>query len=261
MLATVVVAAPMAHADRPGEHPAYLHALTDLRHARALLYRPANTRRAAWDESKAVFEIDESIREIKEAAIDDGKNLDDHPPIDERMEWGGRPTRRWCRSAGDRRCSLQRRALQHMDMAATFIEQGIADSHRVVEQPRHPAYLRALEDLRLARAFLYRRDNERTEWDEKRAVHQIDEAIREIKEASIDDGKNIDDHPPIDTNVEWGGRLRKSLELVRKARADVNEEEDNQFARGLQARALEHIDRAVMLIEDGIANSGRGHWR
>jgi hypothetical protein len=48
---------------------------------------------------------------------------------------------------------------------------------------------------------------------------------------------------------------------VRRARGDVNQDEDNGFARGLQARALEHIDRAVMLIEDGIASSSRGHWR
>ena len=34
--------------------------------------------------------IDEAIAEIKRAAIDDGKDLHDHPPVDARMAWPGR---------------------------------------------------------------------------------------------------------------------------------------------------------------------------
>jgi hypothetical protein len=78
-------AAPPAGAD----HPAYLHALTDLRHARAHLERPDGGE-LREQEKKAIHEIDEAINEIKRAAVDDGKNLNDHPPVDRQMDWSGR---------------------------------------------------------------------------------------------------------------------------------------------------------------------------
>jgi hypothetical protein len=44
------------------EHPAYLHALTDLRHARAHLERPDHGE-LREQEKKAIHEIDEAINE------------------------------------------------------------------------------------------------------------------------------------------------------------------------------------------------------
>src|SRR5450432_3641401 len=88
-MALAALAPALAHADQPGRHPAYLHALEDLRAARASLERPANVV-VKWDEKQAIREIDAAIREIKEAAIDDGKNLNDHPPIDVNLDWKGR---------------------------------------------------------------------------------------------------------------------------------------------------------------------------
>ena len=80
----------MARADMPGNHPYYLHALTDLRAARWLIeHRPGNAQVSA-DEDEALIRIDETIHEIKHAAIDDGKDLHDHPPMDEQMDHRGR---------------------------------------------------------------------------------------------------------------------------------------------------------------------------
>jgi tetratricopeptide (TPR) repeat protein len=118
--------------------------------------------------------------------------------------------------------------------------------------PDHPAYLRALADLRDARAHLQRPDGGELREQEKKAVHEIDEAINEIKRASIDDGKDLNDHPPIDVALDWRGRLHKALELVNKAHNDVAREEDNAFAQGLQQRALDHIDKAHRHIEEAI---------
>jgi len=118
--------------------------------------------------------------------------------------------------------------------------------------PAHPAYLHALSDLRDARAHLQRPDGGELRDQEKKAVHEIDEAINEIKKASIDDGKDLSDHVPVDANLDWRGRLHKSLELVNKAHNDVAREEDNSFAQGLQQRALEHIDKAHRHIEEAI---------
>src|ERR1700685_3708420 len=80
----------LSFADEPGRHPAYLHALTDLRHARAHLENLAPTHHMDKEEEHAIAEIDRAIEEIKGAAIDDGKNLNDHPPVDARMDRTGR---------------------------------------------------------------------------------------------------------------------------------------------------------------------------
>jgi hypothetical protein len=71
-----------ANADLPGKHPYYLHALSDLRAARWMLeHRPGDAAVSA-NEGTAVAEIDAAIGEIKRAAIDDGKNVGDHPNVD-----------------------------------------------------------------------------------------------------------------------------------------------------------------------------------
>ena len=125
------------------------------------------------------------------------------------------------------------------------------------DQPgKHPAYLHALTDLRHARAHLERRGGDAmVKWDEKTAIREIDAAIREIKDAAIDDGKNLQDHPPVDAKMDWAGRLRRAVELLHKAEKDCSEEEDNNFARGLKKRAQEHIRDAIRFTEQGIANA------
>jgi len=121
------------------------------------------------------------------------------------------------------------------------------------QPPRdHPAYLHALTDLRHARAHLQRPDGGELRDQEKKAIHDIDEAINEIKKASIDDGKDLNDHAPVDAGLDWRGRLHRALELVNKAHNDVAQEEDNAFAQGLQVRALKHIDEAHHHIEEAI---------
>jgi hypothetical protein len=117
----------------------------------------------------------------------------------------------------------------------------------------HPAYLHALTDLRHARAHLERPGGGELREQEKKAIHEIDEAINEIKRAAIDDGKNLNDHPPVDRQMDWSGRLHRALELVDKAHQDIAREEDNRFAQGLQARAILHIDKAHHHIEEAIA--------
>ena len=79
--------APVAmHAQQvPGPHPAYLHALDDLRAARAFLSEGFQWGPVKHDDEAAIHEIDAAINEIKTAAIWDGKGLGDHPPIDTRL--------------------------------------------------------------------------------------------------------------------------------------------------------------------------------
>src|ERR1700757_1830614 len=73
----------------PERHPAYLHALSDLRASRWLIEHRTGDWAQTVDEVQAVREIDAAINEIKKAAYDDGKNLNDHPPVDERPDHRG----------------------------------------------------------------------------------------------------------------------------------------------------------------------------
>jgi tetratricopeptide (TPR) repeat protein len=116
----------------------------------------------------------------------------------------------------------------------------------------HPAYLHALTDLREARAHLERPDHGELREQEKKAIHEINDAIAEIKKAAIDDGKDINEHVPVDARMDWTGRLHRAVELLNKAHNDVAQEEDNAFAQGLQQRALEHIDKAHRHVEEAI---------
>jgi hypothetical protein len=118
------------------------------------------------------------------------------------------------------------------------------------EPGRHPAYLHALTDLRHARAHLesqaatYHMDKE-----EQHAINEIDKAINEIKRASIDDGKNLNDHPPVDAHMGRAGRFHRAMELLDKAHNDIAREEDDPSVRGLRNRALLHIDEAHRIVD------------
>lgn len=85
--AAAEVSAPAATpAPAPGgAHPAYLHSLSDLRLARALLIGWTNLA-IMIQLHQASSEIEGAIHEITEAAISDGKNIDDYPPIDAALD-------------------------------------------------------------------------------------------------------------------------------------------------------------------------------
>ncbi|CAM3966757.1 hypothetical protein [Roseateles saccharophilus] len=80
--------------------------------------------------------------------------------------------------------------------------------------------------------------------DEDVGIREIDATINEIKRATIDDGKDVNDHPNVDVK-EHGGRLLKAIETLQKARADIAREEDNPEVHQLRHRALQHLDRAI----------------
>jgi len=127
-----------AHADMPGRHPYYLHALSDLRGARWLLEHRPGDARVSEHEGIAVQQIDGAINDIRRAAIDDGKDLHDHPSIDVPGEHGGRLRRaqellRRVHSDLDREeddpatRGLKRRALDHLDEALRQTDRAIYD--------------------------------------------------------------------------------------------------------------------------------------
>ena len=119
--------------------------------------------------------------------------------------------------------------------------------------PDHPYYLHALSDLRAARWMIQHRPGDWAQTvDEVEAVRRIDAAIGEIKHASIEDGKNLEDHPPVDELPQRPGRLHAALDFLRKARQDISHDEDNRFAQGLQMRAYDHIDGAIGAVKKAL---------
>jgi hypothetical protein len=125
-------------AAQPTKHPAYLHALSDLRTARWMLeHRPGDAAVSAH-ESEAISEIDRAIAEVRRAAIDDGKNIHDHPSADVPNDYRGRlhkaaellrkvraDTAREEDNPGAR--GLRDRALGHIDAALHATEGAIHD--------------------------------------------------------------------------------------------------------------------------------------
>lgn len=125
-------------ADAPGAHPAFLHALTDLRDARwNLEHRPGDNRVRAHEEN-ATVSIDRAIGEITKAAIEDRKNTYIHPKEDARLDHPGRLhhaldlLRKARADASGEEDNpevrgLRHRAIEHIDVAIRETERAIYD--------------------------------------------------------------------------------------------------------------------------------------
>jgi hypothetical protein len=123
---------------------------------------------------------------------------------------------------------------------------------------RHPAYLHALTDLRDARAHLEHFSSDPVDHEEEHAIENIDKAINEIKRAAIMDGKDIQDHMPVDAHLNRSGRFHRALELLDKAKRDVSGEEDQPDTQGLQLRVIHHIDEAHHSVQHAIETVFKG---
>lgn len=252
----------------------YFHALSDLRAARWLLDHVPGDWVRVDDELNAVHEIDGAIDELRRASIDDGGNVDDHPAMQERYDRPGRlrDAEAYLRRAradidreGDRgeTRGLRDREAERIEGAIRFVDSSIrgpggpapafAPAPTIMPPPasmEHPAYLRALADLRTARWLL---SHVPGDWvravEETDAIREIDVAIGEIRRASIDDGRDINDHQAVDERRDRRGRLVDAESYLRRARADIEQEEDVGAIRGLRARSAEHIDGAIRFVD------------
>jgi hypothetical protein len=139
-----------------------------------------------------------------------------------------------------------------LGLVATAVAGGLAINTPALAA--HPHYLHALSDLRFARWILNRPAEFNVVHDQTVAIEEIDRAIAELKRASIDDGKNLEEHPPLDTNLHRAGRLHKALELIDSAHRDLNYEEDDFAALGWRAAARHHVDEAHGAVRRAIAD-------
>jgi hypothetical protein len=121
--------------------------------------------------------------------------------------------------------------------------------------PGAPAYLHAITDMRMARAYI--EADQRPEFypQKRHAVQEITAAIIEIKGASIDDGKDPNYAPQTDSRGMASGPFHEALRLLRKAHDDCNSGLDLPNAAGMKFRALQHIDEASHTIDRMIRES------
>jgi len=236
----VMLLAPMAASAQP-RHPRYLHARSDLRRA-YLFMRVHEEPNVERDLNIAADYVVGAIREIDNAARWDRRDIDDNPPIDIHLGRGSR-FREIVRLLESARADIDReednpmarewrnRAFRFIDDSIAMVRKGGYDKFRdevggMLAPPppmgasygdTHPHYLHAIGDLRYARALLYRSDWRDVMRDQRHAVEEIDRAIDEAKRAAIEDGKNIDDHPPIDVRTGWEGRFHQAMDLLDSA--------------------------------------------
>jgi hypothetical protein len=262
-------------------HPRYLHARGDLRRA-VLLMRIPDEPNVNRDMQVASGLVERAIGELDAAAMFDRRDLDDHPPIDMRLGRGSRfrEIQRLLASArqdiaqeedNPRAAQWRNRAFGFIDQAMGMVQKGGYDKFRdetaglappplvppMAPRPAaHPHYLSAIADLRYARALLYRPDWRDIMRDQRGAVEEIDRAIAEAKRAAIDDGRNPDDHPPIERGLGWEGRFRKAMELLDSANRNLSFEEDNRNASAWRAAAMHNVQNA----KDFVARAMRASW-
>jgi hypothetical protein len=73
-----------------------------------------------------------------------------------------------------------------------------------------------------------------------------------LSRAAADDGKNPNDHPPIEERWEPRDRLHRAEEALDRARDRIRSEEDNPDARAWRDRAFRHIDEARHAVHHAV---------
>jgi hypothetical protein len=143
--------------------------------------------------------------------------------------------------------------MKNLCVALLVLISGVAITKAGNRPTDHAFYLHALSDLRAARWLIdHRPGNWQQTTNELNAIKEIDEAIKSIKGAAIDDNKAIDDHPAVDEKTDRIERLHEADDFLKKAHEDVDQENDDSFANGLRNNSYEHIDAAIMAVKTAI---------
>jgi hypothetical protein len=139
-LALVAALVAPASADFPGRHPAYVHAMGDLRYAHALLDRGDYHAGVNGQEDAALDDIAQAYWAIEHAALGDGKHIDGHL-IDRGIDRPGRLHRALQalqRAHADvaneeddpYAVGLRNRAIRSIDRAIAHVRRAIDDTRR-----------------------------------------------------------------------------------------------------------------------------------
>jgi hypothetical protein len=141
---------------------------------------------------------------------------------------------------------MKSRFIVALALAAVVSAPAFAD-----EYGKHPFYLHAISTLRAAEWQIDHRRPEdgRISQDEAIVHDEISAAINEFQKAAFMDGKGADWQPTTIDIMPRAGRLRATVDLLRKAHSDVAREEDDPRSRGFQQRGLQHVDAALNMAQ------------
>ena len=131
----------------------------------------------------------------------------------------------------------------------------------VPAQAQHPAYMHALSNLRQARALLQTDSRSGFREEKNRAMDEIDRAIQEVRRAVREEGRESRWTPPPATQGDPDRPLRSAMTLLDEAHGDVARGVDTSDYRGLQNRALRHIDEARRALGHAMHSVGRDRDR
>ena len=145
------------------------------------------------------------------------------------------------------------RTLATLTLLGALVAGALAPAAADVPGP-HPEYLHALSDLRFARALLHVPEEYNAIPAQQRAVGQIDRAINDLRNASIDDGQPLDLAPSVDLSRPRIDRVHEALRALGRAKHDIDQFESNGYAVGWRNGADRHIDGAMhfVRVEAGI---------
>jgi hypothetical protein len=125
-------------------------------------------------------------------------------------------------------------------------------------QAQRPHYLHALSNLRQARSLLQSDSRPGSYSERNHAINEIESAIQLVRAAARDSGRDTRFTPPPTTQGDPDRPLRSALTLLDEARQDVSRGLDAPEDRGLQARALRHIDEARSAVGRALHRTERG---
>jgi hypothetical protein len=125
-------------------------------------------------------------------------------------------------------------------------------------QAERPHYLHALSNLRQARALLQSDRRPEFGFERNHAIEEIDFAIKDVKAAARDEGKDAQFTPPPATEGDPYRPMRSAIALLDDARRDVAAGLDAPEDRDLQFRTLKHIDEAHHALDHAMHGMDRG---
>jgi hypothetical protein len=143
--------------------------------------------------------------------------------------------------------------MKNLSLEFAVLVSAIAVAQAGIKTSDQASYLHALSDLKAARWLMeHRPGNWQQTTSEINAIKEIDEAIKNIKGAAIDDNKAIDEHPIVDEKTDRIDRLHEADDFLKKAHIDVDQENDDSFGNGLRDHLYEHIDAAMVAVKTAI---------
>jgi tetratricopeptide (TPR) repeat protein len=273
-------AAAPALADVPGAHPAYLHARSNLHVAERIMMSIREEPNVMNDLGAAIERVRQAIRLIDQAAVIDRKDVVNNPPIDTYPDRRGRFRAMYQMLEGAKRDLSQAEAnlsavgwrnaaIGKVNEAEGFVKRAARDDWRddfgylpppPPPRPQNAHYVQAISDLRLAKALLWRRDFSNVMADQREAIREIDEAIREAGAAAITDGKDPNYQPAVDVNLRPADRLTRATEALNSALRNLSFEEDNRGALAWRQASIRDVQHAKGLVERAIHDKKVDLW-